>query len=176
MCPLCANFQRCRASGIAKQEVATVELAFERRKGAIKSVVSILWPSRSSDLRDKGRSALTVPRVKLIPPPPPRDYSFIVARTTLHCTSYRKWAMKHARAHTHTHTHRAANCYGSLINLCFRQNGATLTPIGLRSLKKKKKIFLKISLHFLSRYKKISGSHWAAGVCCTKRVSNHVLD
>ena len=42
---------------------------------------------------------------------------------------------------TSTHTQRAVNCYGSRINLCFCQNGATLTPIGLRSLKKKKNFF-----------------------------------
>ena len=137
MCPLCANFQRCPASGIAKQAVATVELAFERRKGAIKLGVSILRPSCSSgisDLRDKGRSTLTVPRVKLIFPP--RDY----------CGTYDTASHKLPQkgnetcTHTHTHTQRAANCYGSLINLCYRQNDATLTPTGLRSLKKKKKI------------------------------------
>ena len=134
MCPLCATFQRCPASGIVKQAVATVELAFERRKGAIKSGVSILRPSRSSDLRDKGRSTLTVPQVKLIFPP-----EIIVARTTLHRTSYRKRAMEHAHTHTHTHTYtytEGCQLLHSLINLCFRQNGATLTPIGLRSLKK----------------------------------------
>ena len=132
MCPLCANLQRCPASGIAKQAVATVELAFERRKGAIMSEVSILRFSRSSDLRDKGRSTLTVPRVKLIFSP--RDYC-----GTYDTASHKlpqKGNETYTHTHTHTHTQRAANCYGSLINLCFPQNGATLTPIGLRSLKK----------------------------------------
>ena len=41
---------------IAKRAVRTAELAFERRKGAIKSGVRILRPSRSSDLRDKLRT------------------------------------------------------------------------------------------------------------------------
>ena len=36
-----------------------------KKKRCIKSGVSILRPSRSSDLRDKGRSTLTVPRVNL---------------------------------------------------------------------------------------------------------------
>ena len=146
MCPLCANFQRYPASGIAKQAVATVKLAFERRKGAIKSGVSILRPSRSSgisDLRDKGWSTLTVPRVKLIFPP--RDYC------GTYDTASHKLLQKGNETCTHTHTQRAANCYGSLINLCCRQNGATLTPIRLRSLKKKKKFFFKsIFISFLA--------------------------
>ena len=102
MCPLCANFQRCPASGIAKQAVVTVELAFERRKGAIKSVVSILWPSRSSDLRDKGRSTLTVPRVKLIPPPPLSPRLFIYCGT--YDTALHKLPQKDNETCTHTHT------------------------------------------------------------------------
>ena len=52
------NFERCPASGIAKWAVATTKLEFKRRKDAIKfSSQSILRPSRSSDLPDKGRSA-----------------------------------------------------------------------------------------------------------------------
>ena len=67
------------------------------KKKRCRQVESILRPSRNPDLRDKGRSTLTVPRVKQIFPP-----EILVARTTLHRTSYRKRTMKH----THTHTQR----------------------------------------------------------------------
>ena len=114
MCPLCANFQQCPASGIAKQAVATVELAFERRKGAIKSVVSILWPSRSSDLRDKGRSALTVPRVKLIPPhsPPPLPSPRLLIYCGTYDTALHKLPQKGNETCTHTHTHTHTHTQG----------------------------------------------------------------
>ena len=85
----------------------------------------------SSELKDKSRSTLTVPRVKTIFSP--RDYC------GTYDTASHKLLQKGNETHTHTHTHtpqRAANCYGSLIILCFSQNGATLTPVGLRSLKK----------------------------------------
>ena len=150
MCPSCANFQRCPASRIAKQAVATVELAFKRRKGAIKSGVSVLRPSRSSDLRDKSRSTLTVPPVKLISPPPPPPPEITVARTTLHRTSYRKRAMKHAQTHTHTHTHtegcqllRFAYKFMLPSKRCYAHaNWATITK------KKKKKILNQSSFPF----------------------------
>ena len=102
MCPLCANFQRCPASGIAKQAVATVELAFERRKGAFKSGVSILRPSRSSDLRDKGRSTITVPRVKLIFSP--RDYCGTCDTASHKLPQKDNETCTHTHTHTHTHT------------------------------------------------------------------------
>ena len=80
----------------------------------------------------------------------PRDFG---ARTTLHRTSYRKRAMKHTHTRTHTHTQRERECC-QLLNLCYRQNGATLPPTGLRSLKKcflnKKSIF--ISFLAIRRY------------------------
>ena len=140
MCPLCANFQRCPASGIAKQAVATVELAFERRKGAIKSVVSILWPSRSSDLRDKGRSTLTVPRVKLIPSPLPEIIYLLwhVRHCIAQATAKGQWNM-HTHTHTHTHTQgcqllRFAYKFMLPSKRCYaHSNWATIT-------KKKKKI------------------------------------
>ena len=146
MCPLCANFQRCPASGIAKQAVATVELAFERRKGAIKSGVSILRPSRSSDLRDKGRSTLTVPRVKLIFSP--RDYLWHVQHCIAQATAKGQWNI-----HTHTHTHtqgcqliRFAYKFMLPSKRCYAHaNWATITK-----KKKKKKNFKSIFISFLA--------------------------
>ena len=145
MCPFCANFQRCSASGIAKQAVATAELAFERRKDAIKSGVSILRPSRSSDLRDKGRSTLTVPRVKLIFSP--RDYC------GTYDTASHKLPQKGNETHTHTHTEgcqllRFAYKFMLPSKRCYAHaNWATVT------IKKK------INIHFLSRYKTINDPH-----------------
>ena len=128
--------------------VATTELAFERRKDAIKSGLFYGLPV-APILETRADAHCTRCRA---------DFFFpeIVAHTTLHRTRYRKREMKHTHTHTHTHTQRAANCYGSLINLCSCQNRATLTPIGLRSKKKKKK---KIDLHFLSRCNTINGLH-----------------
>ena len=139
------------------------------KKKRCHQVGSSLRPSRSSDLRDKGRSTLTVPRdwrVKLIFF---RDYCGTCKRAMKHTHTH-----TYTHTHTHTHTQRAANCYGSLINVCYRQNGTTLMPIGPWSLTTTSTT--KIDLHFLSRYKTINGPHWAAEVCCTKWVSSHVLD
>ena len=100
----------------------------DRRAGVWKKkrchqVGSILRSSRSSDLRDKGRSTLSVLRVKLIFSP-----QIIETRTTLHRTSYRKRALKHTQTHAHTQGCQLLR-FGSLINLCYCRNGATLRPV-----------------------------------------------
>ena len=130
------------------------------------AIGSIVRPSCSSDLRDEGRSTLTVPLVKL---------TFFRDYCGSNDTASHKLRQKGNETCTHTHTQRAANCYGSHINLCCHQNGAMLTPIGLRSLTTTTTT-TKIRLHFLSRYRTINGPHWAAEVFCTKWVSSHVLD
>ena len=104
------------------------------KKKRCHQVRSILRPSHSSDLRDKGRSTLSVPCVKLI--------IFPTDHWDTYDTASHKLPQKGNETHTHTQTGWAANCCGSLINLCYRQNGATLTPSGLRSLLKKKSIFI----------------------------------
>ena len=131
MCPCsCANFQRCPASGIVKLAAATTELAFERRKDAIKPGVFYGLPV--APILDTRADAHCIPRVKLLFFPRLWHVRNCIAQGT----AKRK---RNMHTHTHTHTERAANCYGLLINLCYRQNSAKLTPIGLRSPKKKKK-------------------------------------
>ena len=77
---------------------------------------SILRPSRSSDLRDKGRST--------------------------HCTAC-KADFSDYSGRWNMHTHRGLPT--ATVRLCNRLSGATLTPKRLRSLIKEKSIFISLS-------------------------------
>ena len=142
--------------------VATTELAFERRKDVIKSGVFYGLP---------------------VAP-------ILETRADAHCTtckadffSPRLWHVRHCIAqgtakgkwNTHTHTHtegcqllRFAYRFMLPSKRCYAHaNWATVNNTHTHT---------KINLHSLSRCKTINGLHWAAEVCCTKRVSSHVLD
>ena len=75
-------------------------------------------------------------------------------------------AMKHT--HTHTHTHRGQPT--ATVSLMLPSTRCCAHAKRLQSLIKEK-----IALRFLSRPETFNGPHWAAEVCCSKRVSSLVL-